>query len=140
MVENVLARHDAIVYPSVQVPPPTLAGRKDWTTLTLPTNTLIASQTWLPAITVPAGFTPEGAPVGLEFVGRPYAEATLFRLAHAYEQATRHRHGRLQPVRPLERDPERERGRDHQHDHAPDRTPASPAPACARSSCRRRRR
>ena len=91
MVENVLARHDAIVYPSVQVPPPTMEGRKDWTTLTLPTNTLIASQTWLPAITVPAGFTPENAPVGLEFVGRPYAEATLFRLAHAYEQATRHR-------------------------------------------------
>ena len=91
VVENVLARHDAIVYPSVQVPPPTMEGRKDWTTLTLPTNTLIASQTWLPAITVPAGFTPDGAPVGLEFVGRPYAEATLFRLAHAYEQATRHR-------------------------------------------------
>jgi amidase len=91
VVENVLARHDAIVYPSVQVPPPTMEGRKDWTTLTLPTNTLIASQTWLPAITVPAGFTPEGAPVGLEFVGRPYAEATLFRLAHAYEHATRHR-------------------------------------------------
>ena len=91
VVENVLARHDAIVYPSVQVPPPTLAGRADWTTLTLPTNTLIASQTWLPAITVPAGFTPERAPVGLEFVGRPYAEATLFRLAYAYEQATRHR-------------------------------------------------
>ena len=91
VVENVLANHDAIVYPSVQVPPPTLAGRADWTTLTLPTNTLIASQTWLPAITVPAGFTPENAPVGLEFVGRPYAEATLFRLAHAYEQATRHR-------------------------------------------------
>ena len=36
VVENVLARHDAIVYPSVQVPPPTLEGRKDWTTLTLP--------------------------------------------------------------------------------------------------------
>ena len=91
VVENVLARHDAIVYPSVQVPPPTMEGRKDWTTLTLPTNTLIASQTWLPALTVPAGFTAENAPVGLEFVGRPYAEATLFRLAHAYEQATRHR-------------------------------------------------
>ena len=91
VVENVLANHDAIVYPSVQVPPPTLEGREEWTTLTLPTNTLIASQTWLPAITVPAGFTAEHAPVGLEFVGRPYAEATLFRLAHAYEQATRHR-------------------------------------------------
>jgi Asp-tRNA(Asn)/Glu-tRNA(Gln) amidotransferase A subunit family amidase len=91
IVENVMARFDALAYPSVQVPPPTLQGRADWTTLTLPTNTLIASQTWLPAITVPAGLTPEGAPVGLELVGRPYDESTLFALAHGFEQATHHR-------------------------------------------------
>jgi Asp-tRNA(Asn)/Glu-tRNA(Gln) amidotransferase A subunit family amidase len=90
-VTNAMADLDALAYPSVQVPPPTLAGRAEWTTLTLPTNTLIASQTWLPAITVPAGFTPEGAPVGLELVGRPYAEATLFTLAHGLEQVTHHR-------------------------------------------------
>jgi amidase len=90
-VTNVMAELDALAYPSVQVPPPTLEGRAEWTTLTLPTNTLIASQTWLPAITVPAGFTPDGAPVGLELVGRPYAEATLFALAHGFEQATHHR-------------------------------------------------
>jgi Asp-tRNA(Asn)/Glu-tRNA(Gln) amidotransferase A subunit family amidase len=90
-VTNVMAELDALAYPSVQVPPPTLPGRADWTTLTLPTNTLIASQTWLPAITVPAGFTPDGAPVGLELVGRPYAEATLFALAHGFERATHHR-------------------------------------------------
>jgi len=91
VVENVMARFDALTYPSVQVPPPTMQERAEWTTLTLPTNTLIASQTWLPAITVPAGFTPEGAPVGIELVGRPYDEATLFRLAHGFEQATHHR-------------------------------------------------
>ncbi len=91
LVENEMARFDALAYPSVQVPPPTMEGRANWTTLTLPTNTLIASQTWLPAITVPAGLTPEGAPVGLEFVGRPYDEATLFRLAHGFEYATHHR-------------------------------------------------
>jgi len=90
-VTNVMAGLDALAYPSVQVPPPTLAGRAEWTTLTLPTNTLIASQTWLPALTVPAGFTPDGAPVGLELVGRPYAEATLFALAHGFERATGHR-------------------------------------------------
>jgi Asp-tRNA(Asn)/Glu-tRNA(Gln) amidotransferase A subunit family amidase len=44
-----------------------------------------------PALTVPAGFTTDGLPVGLEFLGRPYAEPTLFRLGYAYEQATRHR-------------------------------------------------
>jgi aspartyl-tRNA(Asn)/glutamyl-tRNA(Gln) amidotransferase subunit A len=41
-----------------------------------------------PAITVPCGFTAEGLPVGLQFAGRAFDEATLFRVAHAYEQAT----------------------------------------------------
>ncbi|HEX6021970.1 MAG TPA: amidase [Solirubrobacter sp.] len=91
VVTNVMATFDALAYPSVQVPPPTLEGRADWTTLTLPTNTLIASQTWLPAITVPAGLTAENAPVGLELVGRPYDEATLFRLAYGFEAAAHHR-------------------------------------------------
>lgn len=90
---NVIARHelDVLVYPTVQVPPPTMEGRKKWTTLTFPTNTLIASQTWMPAITVPAGFTTEGAPVGLELVANPYDEGTLFRLGFGFERATGHR-------------------------------------------------
>ncbi len=44
-----------------------------------------------PAITVPAGFTADGLPVGLEFMGREFAEPTLLRLAYAYEQGTHHR-------------------------------------------------
>jgi Asp-tRNA(Asn)/Glu-tRNA(Gln) amidotransferase A subunit family amidase len=92
-VVNVMAANgvDALVYPSVQVPPPALEGRGAWTTLTFPTNTLIASQTWMPAMTVPAGFTDEGLPVGLEFVAPPYDEPTVFRLGYAFEQATHHR-------------------------------------------------
>jgi Asp-tRNA(Asn)/Glu-tRNA(Gln) amidotransferase A subunit family amidase len=44
-----------------------------------------------PAITVPAGFTTDGVPVGIEFMARPFAESMLFRLANAYEQGTHHR-------------------------------------------------
>ncbi len=44
-----------------------------------------------PALTVPAGFTADGLPVGLEFLGRPFTEATLLRLGFAYEQGTRRR-------------------------------------------------
>jgi Asp-tRNA(Asn)/Glu-tRNA(Gln) amidotransferase A subunit family amidase len=44
-----------------------------------------------PALTVPAGFTREGLPVGIEFLGRQFSEGTLFRLGYAFEQATHHR-------------------------------------------------
>jgi amidase len=46
-VTNVMAADGLVllVYPTVQVPPPTMEGRRDWTTLTFPTNTLIAAQT-----------------------------------------------------------------------------------------------
>ncbi len=43
-----------------------------------------------PNVTVPAGFV-HGLPVGISFFGRAWSEATLLRLAYAYEQATRHR-------------------------------------------------
>lgn len=43
------------------------------------------------SMTVPAGFTKDALPVGITFLGRPYAEPTLIRLAYAYEQATHHR-------------------------------------------------
>ncbi len=51
--------------------------------LTLPFNL-----TGQPAISIPCGFTPAGLPVGLQLVGRPWDEATLFRAAAAYESAT----------------------------------------------------
>ncbi len=41
-----------------------------------------------PAITLPCGFSNDGLPVGLQLIGRPLAEETLLRAAHAYEQAT----------------------------------------------------
>lgn len=41
-----------------------------------------------PAISVPAGFTPEGLPVGLQIVGRHQDEWSVLQLAHAFEQAT----------------------------------------------------
>jgi aspartyl-tRNA(Asn)/glutamyl-tRNA(Gln) amidotransferase subunit A len=42
----------------------------------------------LPAISVPCGFTAERLPIGLQIGARPFAEGMLFRVAHAYEQAT----------------------------------------------------
>ena len=44
-----------------------------------------------PAITVPAGFTSDGMPVGIEFMGRAFDEPLLFKLAFSYECGTQHR-------------------------------------------------
>lgn len=44
-----------------------------------------------PALTVPAGFTSDRLPVGLEFLGRPFTEGTLLGFGYAYEQATNRR-------------------------------------------------
>ena len=43
-----------------------------------------------PAISVPAGFTTDGLPVGLQLVGRHRADRSVLELAHAWESATRH--------------------------------------------------
>ena len=47
-----------------------------------------------PAISVPAGFTTTGLPVGLQIVGRHRDEWSVLQLAHAFEQATQHRRRR----------------------------------------------
>jgi len=50
----------------------------------------LISATGLPAISVPAGFTPAGLPVGLQIVGRRREDWPLLAVAHAFESATRH--------------------------------------------------
>jgi amidase len=47
------------------------------------------STTLCPAISVPAGFTPDGLPVGIQIVGRYRDDFRVLQIAHAFEQATR---------------------------------------------------
>ena len=54
-------------------------------------NCAASAATGLPAITVPAGFADDGMPVGLELMGRPFAEPELLSVAYAFEQAMRAR-------------------------------------------------
>ncbi|MFN2446608.1 MAG: amidase [Vicinamibacterales bacterium] len=53
-------------------------------------NTFIGNMTGLPAIVVPCGFTNDDPrlPLGIQFYAKPFDEATLFRVSHAYESNT----------------------------------------------------
>ena len=46
---------------------------------------------YVPVVAVPAGFTADDLPVGITFMGRPYDDGAMLKLAYAYEQATHHR-------------------------------------------------
>jgi len=50
--------------------------------------TRLANLTGLPSISVPCGFSRQDLPIGLQITGRAWGEETVFRVAHAYEQAT----------------------------------------------------
>ena len=83
-------RLDALVYPTVRVPAPLRnRDRQLLPSRSLPVNTLIASQADLPALTLPAGTTNAGLPVGLELLGRPGADGPLLGLGRAVETALR---------------------------------------------------
>ena len=64
--------------------------------------TVPVSLAGLPGISVPAGFTLQGLPIGVQVIGRAYDEPTVLRVAHAYEQATdwHTRKPTLEPTRP----------------------------------------
>ncbi len=92
-------RLDALVYPTWSNAP-RLIG--DLNTPHGDNNQLLAPSTGFPAITVPMGFTHgDTLPAGLQFFGRAWSEASLIRLAYAYERASRQRRPpRMTPLQP----------------------------------------
>ena len=89
-------RLDALVYATFDYPPavipPDVMTNPSFVDLADPgNNRRFAPILGFPAISLPAGFTADGLPVGIEFMGRPFAEPTLFKLSYAYEQATHNR-------------------------------------------------
>jgi aspartyl-tRNA(Asn)/glutamyl-tRNA(Gln) amidotransferase subunit A len=85
---------DLLITPTVRVPPFTIADlQTDPDTirakeLAMLHNTRPWNFPGLPTISVPSGFTRTGFPIGMQITGPPGGEATVLRLAHAYEQAT----------------------------------------------------
>ncbi|MGH8668924.1 MAG: amidase [Burkholderiales bacterium] len=92
---EVLSKVDALHFPAVGVEAPTLEAVADDKPSEQPAlvERLTFHTRWvnllgLPALCLPCGFGPAGMPVGFQLIGRPFAEQTLFRIGHAYQQAT----------------------------------------------------
>ena len=87
-------RLDALLSPTMPVTtvplPDLFAERTDYPgespILSVIHHSFSANLTGQPAITVPCGFSRAGLPIGFQLLGRPLDEATLFRLARAYER------------------------------------------------------
>jgi Asp-tRNA(Asn)/Glu-tRNA(Gln) amidotransferase A subunit family amidase len=95
-VLKTMADHDldSLVYATFDHPPQPIPAdvMTTFKRTTYPgNNRVLASMLAYPAIAVPAGRTPDGMPVGIEFLGRPFSDGTLLRIAYGYEQATHHR-------------------------------------------------
>ena len=54
--------------------------------------------TGLPALCIPCGFGPSGMPLSMQIVGRPFDEATVFKVGDAYQRMTDGTCGRPTPV------------------------------------------
>ena len=93
---DALDAYDIIILPTGPVPAPTIEastgkpggyyqgkldlGRRRYTSP--------AALAGLPALSIPCGFSDAGLPIGMQLIGKAFAEPTLFRAAQAYESAT----------------------------------------------------
>ena len=72
---------DGLIYPTMQRRPVLVGEAQPGTTCTL------SAHSGLPALSLPAGFTNDGLPVGLEVMGKPFDDARLVAMAYAFEQS-----------------------------------------------------
>lgn len=93
----ILRNVDAFVLPTIPIPavPADLAGEEieiagviENATTALLRLTMPFNISGLPSVSFPCGFTADGMPMGLQVAGKPFEEATVLRIAHAYQQLT----------------------------------------------------
>jgi aspartyl-tRNA(Asn)/glutamyl-tRNA(Gln) amidotransferase subunit A len=106
--DAVFAHADVLLAPCLPIATPTIAetdvgggGEMDRTLAALTCYLRPFNYLGLPSLALPAGFAANGLPVGVQVVGRPFAESLLLRLGHRFQQATDW-HRREPPVARLE--------------------------------------
>jgi len=75
-------RLDALAYPTLRRKPALIGDAQAGS------NCQLSATTGLPAIAMPAGFTADGLPIGIELLGGAFTEATLLKFAYGWEQST----------------------------------------------------
>lgn len=87
LLDDVMTSHnlDALVYPTIRVKP-AFVGEDQFGSVCW-----IAAHSGFPAITMPAGFTGDLLPVGIELLARPFQEGRLVELAYAFEHISKPR-------------------------------------------------
>jgi aspartyl-tRNA(Asn)/glutamyl-tRNA(Gln) amidotransferase subunit A len=87
--ENVFEKYDVIIGPTTPTPAFKI-GEKTSDPLTMYANdilTIPVNLAGVPGISIPCGLV-NGLPVGLQIIGKHFDESTIYRVAHAFEQAT----------------------------------------------------
>ncbi|GGP08010.1 Asp-tRNA(Asn)/Glu-tRNA(Gln) amidotransferase subunit GatA [Oceanobacillus neutriphilus] len=96
--DKILEEYDVIVGPTTPTPA-FKVGEKTSDPLTMYVNdilTIPVNLAGVPGISIPCGFSEEGLPIGLQIIGNYFDESTVYRAAHAFEQATEHHKKRPQ--------------------------------------------
>ncbi len=94
-VETTMAGVDAIMIPTMPITTPTIeaadaGGGPNMARIIMEIMRFMRWVNYLgvPSLSVPCGFDATGLPIGMQLLGRPWAESTLFRIGHAYQSAT----------------------------------------------------
>ena len=94
-MREIMGHIDLLATPTTAAPAPTIgetlttvSGHPVPTRETLLRLTRIFNLNGPPAISLPSGFSSGGLPIGLQFVGKPFDDGLVLRVAHAYQQVT----------------------------------------------------
>ncbi|CDQ41726.1 MULTISPECIES: Asp-tRNA(Asn)/Glu-tRNA(Gln) amidotransferase subunit GatA [Virgibacillus] len=96
--DSIFETYDVVIGPTTPTPAFKIGEKVD-DPLTMYANDIITipvNLAGVPGISVPCGFSEKGLPIGLQIIGKHFDENTVFRAAHAYEQATDHHKQRPQ--------------------------------------------
>lgn len=86
-MERAFETWDVLLSPGMLLPPARLADKQIWPSIDLPMIDVPYSLTGHPSLAICGGFFADGLPIGVQLAGGYFEEATVLRVAHAYEQA-----------------------------------------------------